>query len=123
MRRLALTVAFIAAASSANAQAPPAANRANASVTGSPSLLLSTSAANQPDLCIGVQSGGYGSPVLGVTFNLVHGDLECARIRKAKVLQQLGFTAAGIQLLCLDADVRKAMAAAATPCEQQKDGQ
>ena len=56
-----------------------------------------------------------------MTFNLVHRDTACARIRKAKLLQQLGFTAAGVQLLCQDLDVRGAMKAAGTPCELAKE--
>lgn len=119
MRRLVLIA--VVAATPAFAQAPPAATRGNASVTGAPSLLLSNSAASQPDLCIGVQSAGYGSPMLGVTLNLVHRDADCARLRKARALQVLGYTAAGVQVLCQDRDVRTAMAAAGTPCETVKE--
>lgn len=121
LRRLALALALAGAASAAAAQAPPAQNRANAAVTGAPSLLLSSSAANQPDLYIGVQSAGYGSLMLGVIFNVVHRDADCARLRKSKLLQQLGFTAAWMQLLCQDGDLRAAMKAAGTSCELAKE--
>ena len=120
MRSLALALALAAVSSTAFAQAPPVQNRANAAVSGTPNLQIASAAA-QPDLCTGVQTAAYGSPVLGVTLNVLRRDPECARIRKAKALQGLGYPAAGVQVLCQDGDVRAAMKAAGTPCELVKE--
>ena len=117
---------LLAASASAQTRAPvvtsplPAQNRANAAVTGAPSVLLASAAA-QPDLCTGVQSAAYGSPMLAVTFDLQRTDKACARIRKAKALQLLGLGAAAVQVMCDDREVRAAMARAGTPCELQRE--
>ena len=120
MRLIALTaMACAVAAPSWAAPATPAANRANAAASGVPSVLVG--AAGQSDSCTGVQSLGYGSPMIGATLVFQRVDKGCARIRKAKALQGLGYDAAAVQVLCGDGDVRRAMAAAGVPCELVKE--
>ena len=98
----------------------PAANRTNAGVTGATNILLPTTLSGaQSDSCALVQSAGYGSPALGVTFDIARNDANCSRIRKAKVLADLQLHYAAVQMMCQDPAVHSAMKAANTPCEGQ----
>ena len=93
---------------------------AKVTAPGVPSVLLA-GAAGQPDLCAGVQSAAYSTPMIAVTLDVQHTDKACVRIRKAKMLQQLGLPAAGVQVMCDDREVRAAMKRAGTPCELQRE--
>ena len=110
----------LAAALALAAPPAPALNRGNAAVAGAPGLLLSAGAQGQTDSCIGIQSAAYGSPVLGVTFDIAHTDRNCARIRQARILQQLGYDKAAVQVMCEDREVRDAMERAGTACALQR---
>ena len=105
-------------------------NRANAAVSGAPNVMV-TAAGGQNDLCTGVVSAAYGSPMLAVTFDVQRADKACARIRKVKAMQgladqlvQLGrpapafdLVAGAVQLMCGDPEVAEAMRKANRPCQ------
>lgn len=104
----------------AQAQSPstkPVENRGNAAVAGAPGVLAPPSTGAQSDLCLGLGSLAYGSPVMGLTIDFNRADKACTSIRQSIRLQQLGYPEAATQLMCESGKVRAAMARAGTPCE------
>lgn len=69
------------------------------------------------DTCMGSTSAGGQAVSFGFSFGTTWKDKNCMRLKNARELYNMGLRSASTQLMCLDADVRKAMAAANTPCE------
>ena len=89
---------------------------ARQAVAGSPSLQVFTAAAGQPDLCIGEVSGAYGNAMLAVTLDFPRRDRECALLRKSKWAAEIGEADLAREIMCADADWRRAAARVGRPC-------
>lgn len=70
--------------------------------------------------CVGSVSGGGSGSVFGFVFGTTRRDKNCEMRAMAQQLAQMGQGEAARQLLCQDARVRAAYAAAGTPCDAVK---
>ena len=68
------------------------------------------------DVCSMGVSGSVSTGVFGISGGKHVVDLNCERIKLAKVLQDFGMKVASVAVLCQDARVFAAMEAAGTPC-------
>ena len=68
------------------------------------------------DVCSMGVSGSVSTGVFGLSGGKHITDLNCERIKLAKVLQDFGMKVASVAVLCQDARVFSAMEAAGTPC-------
>ena len=68
------------------------------------------------DVCSMGVSGSVSTGVFGISGGKHVVDLNCERIKLAKVLQDFGMKVASVAVLCQDARVFSAMVAAGTPC-------
>ena len=68
------------------------------------------------DVCSMGISGSVSTGVFGLSGGKHITDLNCERIKLAKVLQDFGMKVASVAVLCQDARVFAAMEAAGTPC-------
>jgi hypothetical protein len=73
-------------------------------------------AAAGSEVCLGSLSGGGAAAGFGVTIGGTFVDRECQLRLNARTLAVLGYAKAARETMCLDYDVRQAMAAAGTPC-------
>jgi hypothetical protein len=71
---------------------------------------------SSPETCMGSSSGGVQGASFGVSIASTWESVKCDRRMFARALDGMGKRNAAIALLCLDADVKKAMEAAGTPC-------
>jgi len=71
------------------------------------------------DVCSMGISGSVSTGVFGLSGGKHVVDLNCERIKLAKVLQDFGMKVASVAVLCQDARVFAAMEAAGTPCPYQ----
>jgi hypothetical protein len=96
--------------------------------TNNPAIPTSTTLNNVPtvyapglaaagsEVCLGSVSAGGAGAGFGVTIGGTFVDRECQLRLNARTLAVLGYARAARETMCLDADVRAAMAAAGTPC-------
>ena len=71
------------------------------------------------DVCSMAVSGSISSSLVGVSGGKHFADLNCERIKLAKVLKDFGMSVASVSILCQDARVFSAMESAGTPCPFQ----
>ena len=71
------------------------------------------------DVCSMAVSGSVSSTLVGVSAGRHYADLNCERIKLAKVLKDFGMSVASVSILCQDARVFSAMESAGTPCPFQ----
>ena len=71
------------------------------------------------DLCtIGV-SGAVQTQILGISAGVTTRDMNCERLKNAKVLYDMGMKVAAVSVLCMDKRVFESMLNAGTPCPFQ----
>lgn len=70
------------------------------------------------DACMGSSSVGAQGIGLGLSVGSTWHDDDCVRRKDARELHNMGLKPAAIALMCLNANVRKAMAAAGTDCPE-----
>ena len=68
------------------------------------------------DVCSMGVSGSITTGIVGISGGKHYTDLNCERIKLAKVLQDFGMKVASVAILCQDGRVFSAMEAAGTPC-------
>ena len=68
------------------------------------------------DTCMGSSSMGAQSMSFGVSIGATWQDDNCRRLKNARQLAAMGYRRAAVALLCVDDEVRTAMAVAGTPC-------
>jgi hypothetical protein len=66
--------------------------------------------------CMGVASGSGTTPGFGISIGMSYKDNECEERANAAALSAMNMQAAAIQELCQTDSIKKAMAAANTPC-------
>ena len=92
-------------------------NTTNSDIRSSPPTAAAPSfSAQSQDVCATGASGGIQTFGLGISGGKSFRDLNCERIKLAKVLNDFGMKVASIALLCQDERVFEAMINAGTPC-------
>tara|TARA_R100001082_G_scaffold10553_1_gene5784 strand:+ start:67 stop:687 length:621 start_codon:yes stop_codon:yes gene_type:complete len=88
--------------------------------------IIPVNSANSPsfssmsqDVCSMAVSGSVSSTLVGVSAGRHYADLNCERIKLAKVLKDFGMSVASVSILCQDSRVFAAMESAGTPCPFQ----
>ena len=77
----------------------------------SPSINSSNS-----DLCTVGVSGSVQTQILGISAGATVRDMNCERLKNAKVLYDMGMKVAAVSVMCQDARIFKSMMSAGTPC-------
>tara|TARA_R110001583_G_scaffold47350_1_gene148359 strand:+ start:242 stop:850 length:609 start_codon:yes stop_codon:yes gene_type:complete len=81
-----------------------------------PSAMSPTINNSNSDLCtIGV-SGAVQTQILGISAGVTTRDMNCERLKNAKVLYDMGMKVAAVSVLCMDKRVFESMLNAGTPC-------
>ena len=92
----------------------------NNSYTGDTRVVPSASApsisAMSQDLCVVGVSGGVQKFGLGASIGITKRDMNCERMKLAKLLFDFNMKVASVSILCQDARVFQAMEHAGTPC-------
>jgi hypothetical protein len=88
----------------------------NTTVNNVPNVYAPGLAAAGSEVCLGSVSAGGAGAGFGVTIGGTFVDKECQLRLNARTLAVLGYPKAARETMCLDPDVRQAMAAAGTPC-------
>ena len=92
-------------------------NTTNSNIKSSPPTANAPSfSAQSQDVCATGASAGVQTFGLGISGGKTFRDLNCERIKLAKVLNDFGMKVASIALLCQDERVFEAMIQAGTPC-------
>ena len=68
------------------------------------------------DTCTVTFSAAVQTQILGVSGGGHIRDLNCERLKNSKTLYNMGMKVAAVSLMCMDANVFKAMQMAGTPC-------
>ena len=77
----------------------------------SPSINLSNS-----DLCTVGVSGAVQTQILGISAGATTRDMNCERLKNAKVLYDMGMKVAAVSVMCQDKRIFDSMMNAGTPC-------
>ena len=77
----------------------------------SPSINFSNS-----DLCTVGVSGAVQTQILGISAGVTVRDMNCEKLKNAKVLYDMGMKVAAVAVMCGDERIWKAMMNAGTPC-------
>jgi hypothetical protein len=88
----------------------------NTTLNNVPNVYAPGLAAAGSEVCLGSVSAGGAGAGFGVTIGGTFVDRECQLRLNARTLAVLGYPRAARETMCLDPDVRQAMAAAGTPC-------
>jgi len=87
-----------------------------------PNIYAPGLAAAGSEVCLGSMSAGGAGAGFGLTLAGTMVDRECQLRLNARTLAVLGYPKAAREVMCLDVDVRNAMAAAGTPCAADQGG-
>jgi len=68
------------------------------------------------DLCTVGVSGAVQTQILGFSAGVTTRDMNCERLKNAKVLYDMGMKVAAVSVLCQDKRVFESMMNAGTPC-------
>jgi hypothetical protein len=74
------------------------------------------SAGNNNDLCTVGVAGAVQTQILGISAGTTFTEENCVRLKKAKVLYDMGMKVAAVSVMCQDKSVFDAMMMAGTPC-------
>lgn len=77
----------------------------------SPSINMSNS-----DLCTVGVSGAVQTQILGISAGATVRDMNCERLKNAKVLYDMGMKVAAVSVMCMDKRIFASMMNAGTPC-------
>ena len=107
---LIMAAAVVAAAPKTTALPP-----ARATTGPAPSLLIPPSSIGI-DLCLGEDSGAYGSAMLAVTISMARRDAVCSLLRQSKWAWDSQFPELSYQIMCASTDWRAADAKTVRLC-------
>ena len=68
------------------------------------------------DLCTVGVSGAVQTQILGISAGATTRDMNCERLKNAKVLYDMGMKVAAVSVMCQDIRIFKSMMSAGTPC-------
>jgi hypothetical protein len=81
-----------------------------------PSAMSPTINNSNSDLCTVGMSGAVQTQILGISIGTTTRDMNCERLKNAKVLYDMGMKVAAVSVLCMDKRVFESMLNAGTPC-------
>jgi len=81
-----------------------------------PSAISPSINSSNSDLCTVGVSGAVQTQILGLSTGATVRDLNCERLKNAKVLYDMGMKVAAVSVMCQDPRVFNAMMYAGTPC-------
>ena len=81
-----------------------------------PSAMSPTINNSNSDLCTVGVSGAVQTQILGFSAGVTTRDMNCERLKNAKVLYDMGMKVAAVSVLCQDKRVFESMMNAGTPC-------
>jgi hypothetical protein len=81
-----------------------------------PSAISPSINSSNSDLCTVGVSGAVQTQILGLSTGQTVRDLNCERLKNAKVLYDMGMKVAAVSVMCQDPRVFKSMMMAGTPC-------
>ena len=81
-----------------------------------PSAMSPTINNSNSDLCTVGVSGAVQTQILGISAGTTTRDMNCERLKNAKVLYDMGMKVAAVSVLCQDKRVFESMMNAGTPC-------
>ena len=81
-----------------------------------PSAISPSINASNSDLCTVGVSGAVQTQILGLSSGQTVRDMNCERLKNAKVLYDMGMKVAAVSTMCQDERVFNAMMMAGTPC-------
>ena len=81
-----------------------------------PSAISPSINSSNSDLCTVGVSGAVQTQILGLSTGQTVRDLNCERLKNAKVMYDMGMKVAAVSIMCQDPRVFNAMLYAGTPC-------
>ena len=81
-----------------------------------PSAISPSINSSNSDLCTVGVSGAVQTQILGISSGQTIRDMNCERLKNAKVLYDMGMKVAAVSVMCQDERVFNAMMMAGTPC-------
>lgn len=81
-----------------------------------PSAISPSINASNSDICTVGVSGAVQTQILGLSTGQTVRDLNCERLKNAKVLYDMGMKVAAVSVMCQDPRVFNSMMMAGTPC-------
>src|SRR6056300_834082 len=81
-----------------------------------PSAISPSINSSNSDLCTVGVSGAVQTQILGLSTGQTVRDLNCERLKNAKVMYDMGMKVAAVSIMCQDPRVFTAMLYAGTPC-------
>lgn len=81
-----------------------------------PSAISPSINASNSDLCTVGVSGAVQTQILGISAGKTVRDMNCEKLKNAKVLYDMGMKVAAVSVMCQDERVFNAMMDAGTPC-------
>ena len=88
----------------------------NTVITAPPTAISPTISASNSDLCTVGVSGAVQTQILGISAGTTVRDMNCEKLKNAKVLYDMGMKVAAVSVMCQDKRVFDAMMMAGTPC-------
>ena len=85
-----------------------------------PSAITPQISASNSDLCTVGVAGAVQTQILGISAGRTVRDMNCEKLKNAKVMYDMGMKVAAVSVMCQDKRVFDAMMNAGTPCP--KDG-
>jgi hypothetical protein len=84
-----------------------------------PSAISPSINSSNSDLCTVGVSGAVQTQILGISAGKTVRDMNCEKLKNAKVLYDMGMKVAAVSVMCQDERVFDAMMNAGTPCPYQ----
>lgn len=81
-----------------------------------PSAIIPTMNFSNSDLCTVGVAGAVQTQILGISAGKTVRDMNCEKLKNAKVLYDMGMKVAAVSVMCQDERVFDAMMNAGTPC-------
>ena len=81
-----------------------------------PSAISPSISVTNSDLCTVGVAGAVQTQILGISGGSVVRDMNCERLKNAKILYDMGMKVAAVSVMCSDTRVFEAMEMAGTPC-------
>lgn len=129
MKKVLMSVVFVAMATAASAQTTDNTIRTDSTSRSTTDNTSTTTVKSPPptavapavttinnDVCAVAASGAMQTQILGISMGGTMRDMNCERIKLAKNLHDMGMKVAAVATLCQDERVFTAMIAAGTPC-------
>ncbi len=81
-----------------------------------PSAISPSINVNNSDICTVGVSGAVQTQILGISSGHTVRDMNCERLKNAKVMYDMGMKVAAVSIMCQDSRVFDSMMKAGTPC-------